>query len=266
MTLHYREKVLNLRRHLGNLGGAVVAFSGGVDSSVLVILAHKLLGTKAVAATADSPSLPDSDRRLVVQFCSERGIPHRFVDTGEFQDLAFLSNPLDRCYYCKQHLYERLIRLADELGFETVVEGTNAQDLEGHRPGYLTLQQRQRVVTPLIQADMTKEDVRRLAKELGLITWDKPTTACLASRVPPGMELTPELLRRIDAAEDVLRAMGVGQVRVRHHGDVARIEMDRADMHRCLDRHQEIAASLAKIGWRFIALDLMGYRTGGARE
>jgi uncharacterized protein len=250
---------------LGNLGGAVVAFSGGVDSSVLVVLAHNLLGIKAVAATADSPGLPRSDRSLVARFCDEHGIAHRFVDTGEFQDPAFLSNPVDRCYYCKQHLYERLIRLADELGFESVVEGTNASDLDDHRPGYLALQQWKRVVTPLVQADMTKEDVRRLAQELGLATWDKPATACLASRVPPGLELTTELMRRIDSAEDTLRALGVGQVRVRHHGDVARIEVDRADMRRCLDRRQEIAASLAKIGWRFITLDLLGYRTGGAR-
>ena len=265
MTLRYRDKVLHLRRHLGNLGGAVVAFSGGVDSSVLVVLSHELLEPKVVAATAVSPSLPDSDRSLVTRFCSEHGIPHRFVETGEFQNPAFLSNTIDRCYHCKHSLYERLTQLADELGFESVVEGTNASDLAGHRPGFLASRQRKRVVTPLIQADMTKEDVRRLAKELGLITADKPATACLASRVPTGVELTPELMRKIDAAEGTLRAMGVGQVRIRHHGDVARIEVDQADMQRCLDWRQEIAARLTKIGWRFIALDLMGYRTGGAR-
>lgn len=254
-----------MRRHLGNLGGAVVAFSGGVDSSVLVVLAHRLLGDKVLAATAVSPSLPNSDRSTVTQFCSEHGIPHRFVETGEFQDPAFLSNPIDRCYHCKHHLYDRLIQLADEVGFESVVEGTNASDLAEHRPGYMASCQRKRVDTPLIQAGMTKEDVRRLAKELGLTTADKPATACLASRVPLGVELTPELMHRIDAAEDVLRAMGMGQVRVRHHGDVARIEVNQADMKRCLDLRQEIAARLTQVGWRFITLDLLGYRTSGSR-
>lgn len=262
MTDTYVEKVRTLRRRLQDLESAVVAFSGGVDSSVLVALTHEGLGHRMIAATAVSASLPSGDRAAAERLCKERGIPQRCVDSKEFDDAAFLANPDDRCYHCKRHLYARLIALADELGFRAVVEGTNASDLTGHRPGHRASRENARVATPLIDVGMTKEEVRRLARELCLPTADKPASACLSSRVPTGVALTPALLGRIDAAEESLRACGASQVRVRHHGDVARIEVDPEDLPLILDRRSAITETLLGLGWNFVALDLVGYRTG----
>lgn len=266
MLKEFDIKVDMLRRRFHKIGSAVVAFSGGVDSSVLLAIARAELGDRVTAATAVSPGLPESDRRLVEIFCSERKIPHRFVESGEFGDPDFLSNTDDRCYHCKLHLYETLIRLADELGYEFVVEGTNASDLAGHRPGFRASKENGRVATPLVDCGFAKEDVRALARRLGLPMADKPAAACLSSRIPTGERLSPEMLRRVDLAEDILREIGVRQVRVRHHGDVARVEVWPSDMILCMERRDEIHLKLRDLGWRFVALDMSGYRAGGGRE
>ena len=266
MANSYIDRIQLLRRHLEGLSGAVVAFSGGVDSAVLVSLAHEVLGNRMIAATAASASLPECDKELVASFCNDNGVPHRFVETCEFNDPKFNKNPKDRCYYCKSHLYDGMISLADELGFPTIIEGTNASDLSGHRPGHGASKERDRVMTPLVDAGLAKKDVRRLARERGLVQADKPSAACLASRIPTGQGLTPELMRRIDAAEQTLRTAGAGQVRVRHHGDIARIEVDPSDIERCVQNREMIVKSLKTLGWRFITIDLVGYRTGGMEE
>lgn len=264
MTGSYEDKVSDLRRRLLELESAVVAFSGGVDSSVLTVVAHEELAGRMIAATGISPSLPSRDGAEAKELCAERAIPHRFVETGEFGDPAFIANPSDRCYHCKGHLYDRLVRLADEVGFKFVVEGTNASDLAGHRPGWRASRENPRVATPFVDATFTKDDVRRLGLDLGLKGALKPASACLSSRVPSGVSLTPELMRRIDAAEEAVRGFGIGQVRVRHHGDIARIEVEAGDAPLCIAHGREISSSLRELGWRFVAMDLAGYRTGGA--
>ncbi|MFA4874083.1 MAG: ATP-dependent sacrificial sulfur transferase LarE [bacterium] len=265
MTNTYETKFETLKRRLRSLESAVVAFSGGVDSSVLVAVAHEALGSRMIAVTADSPSLPRQDRLSAARFCSERGIPHTFVTTLELDDPRYAANPEDRCYFCKKYLMEKLVSLADERGFRFIVEGTNAEDLGGHRPGNKASRELTRVVTPLIEAGFTKDDVRLLARELGLPTADKPSAACLASRVPTGERITAELLARIDQAEESLRALGALQVRVRHHGELARIEVAAGDMELCIGRREDILSMLRELGWKFVTLDLAGYRTGGMR-
>jgi uncharacterized protein len=256
------EKLDQLGRRLRSLESAVVAFSGGVDSSVLAVACARALGSRMIAVTAVSPSFPESDRQMVEEFCTGQGIAHEFVGTREIDDPDYASNPENRCYFCKKHLMNTLIGFADEKGLEYVVEGTNLSDLDAHRPGHAASREQVRVVTPLIETGFTKEDVRSAAKELGISTAQKPAAACLASRVPTGVAITADLLRRIDRAEDLLRGMGVSQVRVRHHGDTARIEVDGEDMGAVVGNRDEIARALQELGWRYVSLDLRGYRTG----
>jgi len=261
----YNNKVASIRRRLRELESAVVAFSGGVDSAVLAALAHEELKDNMCAATAISPSIPSRDRLIAIGFCRELKIPHVLVETDEFHDPDYASNPKDRCFYCKQALYTSLGKLAGEKGFRFIVEGTNASDLTGHRPGYKASIAVKNVATPLIDAGMTKDDVRRLARELHLAVAEKPSSACLSSRIPEGVALTPELLKRIDDAEEVIRAAGVSQVRVRHHDDLARIEISPDEFGTFFEHREKIHKSLQKLGYRFVTLDVMGYRTGGAQ-
>ncbi len=260
----YNNRVAQLRRRLGELPSAVVAFSGGVDSAVLAVLAHQELKENMCAATALSPSIPSRDRLIAVGFCRERGIPHFLIETNEFEDSNYTANPKERCFYCKRALYESFEKLAGEKGFKYIIEGTNASDLKGHRPGYRASLERRNVVTPLIDAALTKEDVRRLARELKLSVADKPSSACLSSRIPFGEKLTAGLLRKIDDAEELIRSCGLTQVRVRHHGDVARIEIAPSEFMQCLEHREKIEDGLKKLGYKFAALDIAGYRTGGS--
>lgn len=260
----YNDRVLNLRRRLRQLESAVIAFSGGVDSAVLTAVAHEELKGRMCAVTAVSASIPRRDRDIAVAFCAERKIPHLLIETKEFEDPAYRSNPDNRCFFCKKALYDAFEGVIKEKGFSYIVEGTNASDLKGHRPGHEASRARTNVATPLIDAGLTKDDVRNLARELRLNVADKPSSACLSSRVPAGTELNEELLRKIDDAEEAIRAMGISQVRVRHHGELARIEIMPCEFAKLLENREQVKNTLQKLGYRFVTLDVTGYRTGGA--
>jgi len=260
MTKDFKLKVDDLRRRFREYGSAVVALSGGVDSAVLAKVAHEELGDNMVAVTAKSPSVPSHDWNDAHRLCSDHDIPHMTVESDEFERDEFVKNPADRCYHCKKALYDSLYRVAEERG-AVIVEGTNASDLSGHRPGYRASSERENVRTPLIESGMTKAEVRMLANELGLGYFaDKPASACLSSRIPTGTKLEPEDLERIDRAESTIRELGIAMVRVRHHGDLARIEVAPEDIGKLEAARETIYSALQKIGYRYITLDLKGYR------
>lgn len=263
MTESAEKKEEQLRRLIRSFGSAIVAFSGGVDSGYLAYVANAELGARALAVTADSASYPEFQRRIALELVSRFGIRHRFISTGELEDPNYLSNPADRCYYCKRELYAKLSQLAEELGFSAICDGTNADDLGDWRPGRKAAREFQ-VRSPLLECGLTKSEIRQLARRAGLPIWDLPASACLSSRIPHGQVITLEKLSAIEKAEDALRNLGFRQLRVRHHGDVARIEIAAEEMARALDLEMaaRMAAALKALGFRYVALDLEGYRTG----
>lgn len=242
----------------------VVALSGGVDSAVLLALATEALGRDGVlAVTGDSPSLPRRDLDDARRVARELGVEHRVARTAEMDRADYRANRGDRCFHCRAELFDRLGRLARERGYDAVVYGAIKDDVSDHRPGMLAAE-RMGVRAPLLEAGVDKVGIRSLAAGLGLSVRDKPAAACLASRVPTGTEVTPQRLERIGLAEESLRAMGFEQLRVRDHGEVARLEFDAAGMRRMADPavRREVAARVAEAGYRHVALDLLGYRSG----
>ncbi|MBI5369547.1 MAG: ATP-dependent sacrificial sulfur transferase LarE [Planctomycetes bacterium] len=250
------------------LESVVVAYSGGIDSVLVARLALDALGpTRMLAVTGDSASLPPHERAEAARIARELGLPHEFVATGEVADPDYAANPSNRCYFCKTELYDKLHALAAARGFRWIVNGTNRDDLGDYRPG-LQAAEENRVRSPLVDAGFTKEDVRALAQRLGVSAWAKPASACLSSRVPYGTSITPELLARIAAAEDVLRRLGFRRFRVRHHDAIARIELGTDELARVLEPalRREIVDSVRAAGYTFVTLDLLGYRTGSLNE
>jgi uncharacterized protein len=245
----------------------IVAYSGGVDSAYLAWAAHRALGERALAVTADSPSYPRSHREMADRVARLVGFRHRVVATREGENPDYARNAPDRCYFCKTELFDVLEALRAELGMRAVAYGINADDTSDFRPGRRAAEEH-RVLAPLLEVELTKAQVRELSRAAGLPTADLPASACLSSRIPYGMEVTPEKLRQIDAAEDSLRALGYRQVRVRHHGALARVEIAPDELARALDPAQARAISRAvhAHGFRWVALDLDGYRTGSANE
>ncbi len=241
----------------------LVAYSGGVDSALVMAVAHRELGAgRVLACIGVSPSYPARELRQAVELAERLGVPYRLVNTAEHLDPNYAANPSNRCYFCKSELHDRLKAIAREEGWHTVVDGTNADDLvHDDRPGVLAARERG-VRSPLAEAGLTKAEVRELARRLGLPVWDKPAMACLSSRVPHGTPITPELLRRIEAAEDVLVALGFRQFRVRHHGEIARIEVPVEEFSKVLEHHAEIVEGIRAVGYRFVTLDLAGFRSG----
>jgi len=260
------EKEASLGETLASLGSVIVAYSGGVDSAYLAYVASRTLGDRATAVTADSPSYPDRHRRLAVQIARDFGLRHEIIQTHELDVAEYRANPSNRCYFCKRELYTHLHRIAAERD-AVVVDGNNADDRGDYRPGRQAAREFG-VRSPLDEVELTKSEIRELSRLAGLPTWDEPASACLSSRIPYQHEVTDEKLRAIEQAEDAVRALGFRVFRVRHHDEVARIEIARVEMPRALEPEVSTALvrALKALGYRYVSLDLQGYRTGSLNE
>lgn len=245
----------------------IVAFSGGADSAYLAWAATRVLGSRALCITADSPSYPDRHRRLALDVARAAGLRHEFVSTAELDRPEYRANPTDRCYYCKQELYDTLGGIAAERGIAVVVDGNNADDRGDYRPGRRAAAERG-VRSPLDEVGLTKAEIRELSRRAGLVTWNEPASACLSSRIPYHSDVTAAKLRQIERAEDALRALGFRVCRVRHYGPLALVELGQDEMARAADPDVcgRIVADLTAAGYREVALDLLGYRTGSLNE
>ena len=257
------EKQQRLLDALSRTGSVVVALSGGADSAYLAWAAHQALDKGALAVTALSPSFSRHDREQAEGVVRAAGLRHEFIRTNEFDNPLYVANQGDRCYYCKDELFQRLDALARERGFRAIAYGINADDTHDFRPGHRAAQEHE-VLAPLLDAALGKQEIRLLSRRAGLPTWDRPASACLASRVPYGTPVTPELLDRIERAEAAVRALGFRQFRVRAHGELARIELATEELARGLDSGvaRELATRLKSVGFAFVTLDLEGYRQG----
>lgn len=263
--LRRREAALRVR--LGELPSLVVAYSGGVDSAYLAWAAHQVLGPRALAITADSESYPDRHRAMALSIAARFGLPHEVIRTHEMDRPAYRANGPDRCYHCKHELYSTLTELARARGFAAVADGNNADDRGDYRPGRKAAREFG-VLSPLDEANLSKDDIRALSREAGLECWDEPASACLSSRIPYFSEVTDTKLRQIEEAETAIRDLGFRVVRVRHHGELARLELARDEMPRALEPAiaDPIHTRLNALGFKFVAIDLKGYRTGSLNE
>lgn len=257
-----KKRLGELERIVAPYGSALVAFSGGVDSSLaLAVAARALPEGRVLAVTSNNETYLPSELDLARDFAASLGVEHLVVNTRELDDPNYASNPTNRCYFCKSTLYSDLARIADEKGFACVVDGANKDDEGDYRPGRKAAKELG-VVSPLSLAAAGKAEVRELARYLDLPTWDKPALACLSSRFPYGQEITPEKLAQVARAEEFMRSRGYGQVRVRHHGEIARLEVGEQEMERAFAERQEISAELRAAGFLYVALDLAGYTSG----
>lgn len=254
-------KVARARALVRGLGSVLVAYSGGVDSSLLLKLAQEELGDRAVAVLASSPAYPAAEQRQARELAAELGAKLVEVDTRELELDAYRRNGADRCFHCKEELFETLEPIRSELGLAHLAYGATADDADDHRPGHASAERRG-VRFPLLEAGLSKHEIRGAARSLGLPNWNKPSFACLSSRVPFGTEVTTAVLRQIEAAEAAIQALGFRQVRVRHHGEVARIEVEPGDAQRLFELRGEVTAGVRDAGYQFVALDLEGYATG----
>ncbi|AEF17716.1 MULTISPECIES: ATP-dependent sacrificial sulfur transferase LarE [Thermoanaerobacterium] len=261
------EKYENLKKYIEKLGSAVIAFSGGVDSTFLAKVCYDVLKDRCVAVTATSSTYPQREFKEAQELAKQIGIRHRIIRSEELEIEGFSKNPIDRCYYCKSELFSKLKNVAEEEGIEYVLDGTNYDDTGDFRPGRRAARELG-VKSPLLECGFTKNDIREMSKILGLPTWNKPAYACLSSRFPYGQEITDQKLSMVDKAEEYLLKLGFVGFRVRHHGDIARIELDQKQINMMLDEsvRKNVVLKLKEIGFKYVSLDLEGYRTGSMNE
>jgi uncharacterized protein len=257
----FQDKIENLKQIITGYGRVAVAYSGGIDSTLLLKVSHDCLGEAAVAITAVSPSLPARELEQAQAIARQIGAPHILIHSQELDDPRYLENTPSRCYFCKSEVYTQLIKRAAELGIETLLDGTNADDAGDHRPGLQAARQ-QGVRSPLQEAGFTKVEIRQLGRQLGLPNWDKPAAACLSSRIPYGTRISLAMLSQVEQAERALHDLGLDQLRVRHHDQIARIEVEVEDFDRLLAHREEIITALQGIGYQYVTLDLAGFRSG----
>lgn len=264
---HLHEKFARLQQILTDMGSVLVAFSGGVDSTFLLRVAHDQLGDKACAITATSPTYPESEFREACDLARQMGARQIVVESNELEIPGFAGNPRDRCYHCKRELFDICVAKAVELGYACIADGSNTDDLNDYRPGRRALAELA-IRSPLLEAGLSKGDIRQLSRELGLPTWDKQAYACLASRFPYGVEITPERLRMVERCEEFLKEAGFTTYRVRYHGETARIETTEEALTRFLEPalRRSVVAFFREAGFTYVALDLQGYRTGSMNE
>ncbi|MCZ7393258.1 MAG: ATP-dependent sacrificial sulfur transferase LarE [Candidatus Methanoperedens sp.] len=259
------NKIRLIVNALTERGSVLVAFSGGVDSAVLAALAYRALKNQAIAVTADSKTLAPGELECAKEVAKEIGLRHIVISYDELSEPEFAKNPVDRCYYCKKGLLRELKKLAALHGMNTIIEGTNISDLKNHRPGHRAVMEEE-VYNPYVEFKVTKEEIRKMAHELGLSVADKPSMACLSSRFPYGQAITSEGLKRVGAAEDFLRRAGFKVVRVRDHSGIARIEIMPDEMPRFLEMREAVVSEFKRLGFSYITLDLIGFRSGSMDE
>ncbi len=256
-----RRKLDALEDTVRAMGRVVVAYSGGVDSTFLLKVAHRCLGGNARGIIGVSPSLARHDLEEALRIAQQIGVPCETIQVHEMDDPRYVANDERRCYYCKSALFHALTAYAQQHGYAYVLDGSNADDMGDYRPGMQAAAERG-VRSPLMEVGLTKAEIRALSHELGLPTWDKPASPCLSSRIPYGTAVTPETLARVEAAELFLRRLGLRDLRVRHHGSLARIEVGPADFARILEQRERVVAGLEQAGYRYVTLDLAGFRSG----